>query len=184
MRSAPRACSAPKNGCRWLSMIPGMTAAPSRSTTSACPPARARIPASSPTAAMRPPATAIAVAAGRSGSRVRTRPETRARSIEGVVIVDRQRRTIGPSGDAFVLVGLHRYGFLDMAPADAVRFGAALVRPHPALPLRVAREWASTLGTATRPAPPPGAGRPVLLIPGFLAGDPSVARLSAWLRGG
>ena len=71
-----------------------------------------------------------------------------------------------------------------MAPADAVRFGAALVRPHPALPLRVAREWASTLGTATRPAPPPGDGRPVLLIPGFLAGDPSVARLSAWLRGG
>jgi pimeloyl-ACP methyl ester carboxylesterase len=71
-----------------------------------------------------------------------------------------------------------------MAAADAVRFGAALVRPHPALPLRVAREWASTLRTAARPVPPAGDGRPVLLIPGFLAGDPSLARLGGWLRSG
>jgi triacylglycerol lipase len=71
-----------------------------------------------------------------------------------------------------------------MAPADAVRFGAALVRPHPALPLRVAREWASTRGTGSRPAPPAGDGRPVLLVPGFLAGDPSLGRLGGWLRTG
>src|SRR4051794_5948670 len=71
-----------------------------------------------------------------------------------------------------------------MVPADAVRFGAALVLPQPALPLRVAREWASTRGTASRPAPPAGDGRPVLLIPGFLAGDPSMGRLGGWLRTG
>ena len=34
IRSAPRAPSAPRNGCRWLSVIPGTTAAPCRSMTS------------------------------------------------------------------------------------------------------------------------------------------------------
>ncbi|HMJ32794.1 MAG TPA: hypothetical protein VK501_02665 [Baekduia sp.] len=71
-----------------------------------------------------------------------------------------------------------------MAPADAVRFGAALVRPQPGLPVRVAREWASTRDARSRPAPPQGHGRPVLLVPGFLAGDASLGRLGAWLRGG
>jgi triacylglycerol lipase len=71
-----------------------------------------------------------------------------------------------------------------MATADAVRFGAALVRPETALPLRVAREWASTRGDGARPTAPAGGGRPVLLIPGFLAGDASLTRLGAWLRGG
>jgi pimeloyl-ACP methyl ester carboxylesterase len=50
--------------------------------------------------------------------------------------------------------------------------------------VRVAREWSSTQRAARRPAPPVGDGRPVLLVPGFLAGDRSLARLGGWLRGG
>jgi pimeloyl-ACP methyl ester carboxylesterase len=72
-----------------------------------------------------------------------------------------------------------------MVAVDAVRFGAALLQPQPALPMRLAREWASTRrGLGSRPAPPEGEGRPVLLVPGFLAGDPSLGRLGAWLRAG
>ncbi|MDX6700392.1 MAG: triacylglycerol lipase [Baekduia sp.] len=71
-----------------------------------------------------------------------------------------------------------------MSPTDALRFGAALVLPWPAVPLRVAREWSSTQRAGRRPAPPAGHGRPVLLVPGFLAGDASLARLGGWLRSG
>lgn len=34
------------------------------------------------------------------------------------------------------------------------------------------------------PGPPAGDGRPVLLIPGFLAGDGSLSRMAGWLRSG
>lgn len=49
---------------------------------------------------------------------------------------------------------------------------------------RVAAEWLSTADWHRWPAPPEGDGRPVLLIPGFLAGDGSLGRLAAWLRSG
>jgi pimeloyl-ACP methyl ester carboxylesterase len=34
------------------------------------------------------------------------------------------------------------------------------------------------------PLPPDGDGRPILLIPGFLAGDGSLSRMASWLRSG
>ena len=46
----------------------------------------------------------------------------------------------------------------------------------------MASEWLSTADSGRWPPPPEGAGRPVLLIPGFLAGDRSLARLAGWLR--
>lgn len=49
---------------------------------------------------------------------------------------------------------------------------------------RVAAEWVSTADSARWPPPPLGDGRPVLLIPGFLAGDVSLSRLAVWLRSG
>lgn len=49
---------------------------------------------------------------------------------------------------------------------------------------RVAAEWLSTADSSLWPAPPEGDGRPVLLIPGFLASDASLGRLAAWLRSG
>ena len=45
-------------------------------------------------------------------------------------------------------------------------------------------EWASTRDPAEWPAPPEGDGRPAMLIPGFLAGDPSLSRMARWLRAG
>ncbi len=63
------------------------------------------------------------------------------------------------------------------------RMSTALV-PWVAPGLRVMWEWSSTLDRDRWPAPPPGDGRPVMLIPGFLAGDPSVTRMALWLRGG
>lgn len=68
--------------------------------------------------------------------------------------------------------------------ADALRLGSALARPRPEVGARLAREWWSTRRTEDWPAPPQGDGRPVLLIPGFLAGDQSLTRLAAWLRHG
>jgi triacylglycerol lipase len=47
--------------------------------------------------------------------------------------------------------------------------------------------WSAWLSTRERrlwPPPPRGDGRPALMIPGFLAGDPSLSRLAVWLRGG
>ena len=67
---------------------------------------------------------------------------------------------------------------------DAVRFGSALARPRPDVGARFAREWWSTRRAADWPDPPLGDGRPAVLIPGFLAGDQSLARLAAWLRTG
>jgi len=68
--------------------------------------------------------------------------------------------------------------------ADAVRLGTALAPPRPEIGARLAREWWSTRRSADWPQPPQGEGRPVLLIPGFLAGDPSLTRMAAWLRTG
>jgi triacylglycerol lipase len=65
-----------------------------------------------------------------------------------------------------------------------LRFGAALARPRPDVGARLAREWWSTRDPAGWPAPPVGDGRPVVLVPGFLAGDRSLDRLAAWLRRG
>jgi triacylglycerol lipase len=62
---------------------------------------------------------------------------------------------------------------------------ATLPRPRLGLPQpRLAAEWLSTRDRRGWPAPPPGDGRPVVLVPGFLAGDASLARLADWLRGG
>jgi pimeloyl-ACP methyl ester carboxylesterase len=49
---------------------------------------------------------------------------------------------------------------------------------------RLIGEMMSTRAHADWPEPPPGDGRPVLLVPGFLAGDQSLARMARWLRGG
>lgn len=65
------------------------------------------------------------------------------------------------------------------APA-VPRFGLPLVPPPP----RVISEWLSTRDESTWPAPPTGAGRPVMLIPGFMAGDTSLTRMALWLRSG
>jgi pimeloyl-ACP methyl ester carboxylesterase len=59
-------------------------------------------------------------------------------------------------------------------------FGLPLAPPRP----RVAAEWLSTRDRARWPAPPAGDGRPVMLIPGFLAGDASLTRMAVWLRTG
>ncbi|MBK5233114.1 MAG: alpha/beta hydrolase [Thermoleophilia bacterium] len=50
--------------------------------------------------------------------------------------------------------------------------------------MRMFDEWRSTQHEATWPEPPDGDGRPVTLIPGFLAGDPSLTRMAKWLRSG
>jgi triacylglycerol lipase len=48
----------------------------------------------------------------------------------------------------------------------------------------VASEWLSTADAVHWPTPPDGDGRPILLIPGFLAGDGSLSRMASWLRAG
>jgi triacylglycerol lipase len=45
-------------------------------------------------------------------------------------------------------------------------------------------EWRSTQRQSEWPEPPDGDGRPAILIPGFLAGDPSLTRMAKWLRTG
>jgi pimeloyl-ACP methyl ester carboxylesterase len=49
---------------------------------------------------------------------------------------------------------------------------------------RLLHEFRSTRDPAVWPRPPEGRDRPALLIPGFLANDASLSRLSAWLRSG
>lgn len=49
---------------------------------------------------------------------------------------------------------------------------------------RLYDEWVSTRDPATWPEPPQGDGRPAMLIPGFLAGDPSLAPMARWLKQG
>jgi pimeloyl-ACP methyl ester carboxylesterase len=59
-------------------------------------------------------------------------------------------------------------------------FGVPLTFPRP----RIVTEWLSTLDRDEWPNPPDGGGRPVMLIPGFLAGDTSLTRMAVWLRTG
>ena len=60
------------------------------------------------------------------------------------------------------------------------RFGLPLTLPRP----RIVTEWLSTLDRDEWPDPPDGRGQPVMLIPGFLAGDTSLTRMAVWLRTG
>jgi triacylglycerol lipase len=46
------------------------------------------------------------------------------------------------------------------------------------------REARSTGNENNWPEAPAGMGRPAMLIPGFLAGDPSLSRMARWLRSG
>jgi pimeloyl-ACP methyl ester carboxylesterase len=60
------------------------------------------------------------------------------------------------------------------------RLGIPLTPPGP----RVVGEWLSTYDHEHWPAAPPGDGRPVMLVPGFLAGDQTLTRMAVWLRTG
>ena len=60
------------------------------------------------------------------------------------------------------------------------RLGLPLVPP----PYRLLAEWLSTRRRQDWPAAPRGDGQPVMLIPGFLAGDTSLTRMALWLRSG
>jgi triacylglycerol lipase len=62
--------------------------------------------------------------------------------------------------------------------AAVPRLGVSLALP------RLAAEWLSTTDRSSWPEPPRGDGRPVMLIPGFLAGDASLTRMAQWLRRG
>jgi triacylglycerol lipase len=64
--------------------------------------------------------------------------------------------------------------------ASIPRLGLPLAPPRP----RVVSEWLSTRNPDSWPAPPQGDGQPVMLIPGFLAGDRSLTRMALWLRTG
>ena len=57
-----------KAGCTWASWKPGSSGRPPRGTVSAWLPARSRISSSVPTATIRPPCTATAVAGGPSAA--------------------------------------------------------------------------------------------------------------------
>ena len=60
------------------------------------------------------------------------------------------------------------------------RLGVPLTPPGP----RVVSEWLSTYDHEHWPDPPEGDGRPVMLVPGFLAGDQTLTRMAVWLRTG
>lgn len=63
--------------------------------------------------------------------------------------------------------------------------GATAVADRLKLPHnRLYDEWVSTRDPATWPEPPGGKGRPAMLIPGFLAGDPSLSPMARWLKQG
>jgi triacylglycerol lipase len=67
-----------------------------------------------------------------------------------------------------------------MGVAAFPRFGLPLTPPGP----RVVAEWLSTYDHEHWPEPPPGDGAPVMLVPGFLAGDQTLTRMAVWLRTG
>ena len=60
------------------------------------------------------------------------------------------------------------------------RFGIPLTPPRS----RAVSEWLSTYDPEHWPDPPEGDGRPVMLVPGFLAGDRTLTRMAVWLRAG
>jgi pimeloyl-ACP methyl ester carboxylesterase len=60
------------------------------------------------------------------------------------------------------------------------RFGLPLAPPGP----RMVSEWLSTYDDEHWPRPPQADGRPVMLVPGFLAGDGTLTRMAVWLRRG
>jgi triacylglycerol lipase len=60
------------------------------------------------------------------------------------------------------------------------RWGLPLTPPRP----RVVVEWLSTRDSEDWLPAPAGDGRPVMLVPGFLAGDGSLARMTVWLQTG
>jgi triacylglycerol lipase len=60
------------------------------------------------------------------------------------------------------------------------RWGLPLTPPRP----RAVAEWLSTYDAEDWPPAPAGEGRPVMLIPGFMAGDQSLTRMAVWLRTG
>jgi|GEM_PF-1158216 len=62
----------------------------------------------------------------------------------------------------------------------AVSLADRLKLPHN----RLFDEWRSTMNPDKWPEPPEGRGRPAMLIPGFLAGDPSLAPMARWLKRG
>ena len=66
---------------------------------------------------------------------------------------------------------------------DAGTFPRLGIRLAPSRP-RLVAEWLSTTDRRRWPQAPSGDGRPVMLIPGFLAGDQSLTRMAVWLRTG
>lgn len=63
--------------------------------------------------------------------------------------------------------------------------GAPVGGPSLGIPsARILGEWRSTRDPAGWPPAPAGNGSPAMLIPGFLAGDPSLSRMAGWLRSG
>ncbi len=69
---------------------------------------------------------------------------------------------------------------MSMDASTIPRWGLPLTPPHP----RVVGEFLSTYDPERWPAAPAGDGRPVMLIPGFMAGDQSLTRMAVWLRTG
>src|SRR5205807_420590 len=63
---------------------------------------------------------------------------------------------------------------------------AAYARPSADLAIgpRLLGELWSTRDRSRWPESPPGHGRPAMLVPGFLASDPSLSRMALWLRAG
>lgn len=69
------------------------------------------------------------------------------------------------------------------AGAERLSDGASAIANR--LPrVHMLNEWRSTQFRASWPTPPEGDGRPAILIPGFLAGDPSLTRMASWLSTG
>lgn len=70
-------------------------------------------------------------------------------------------------------------------PVEQLAGGAASLAGRIASPTRrILGEWASTVHMPHWPTPPNGDGTSAILIPGFLAGDPSLTRMAKWLKEG
>jgi pimeloyl-ACP methyl ester carboxylesterase len=72
-----------------------------------------------------------------------------------------------------------------VAPVGQLTGGAATLASRIGAPgRRMLGEWASTVHAPHWPKPPSGEGASAILIPGFLAGDPSLTRMARWLKAG